>query len=304
MAKKNTHFLSLDSMKPKDIMELIDTAADMKENREVGITEQPLKNRILGLIFEKPSLRTRVSFEVAMAELGGQSIYLAPGDVGLGKREVIRDVAEVLSRLVHGIVIRTFAHEKLFEFAKYSKVPVINALSDFMHPCQILGDLLTIQEKFGTLKGLQVCYIGDGNNVCNSWMEVAPLVKIKLHIACPEGYLPSAEVYKTALKRKGYIKMFRNPMEAAKGCDVLYTDVWASMGQESEAEARRAIFRNYQINSQLLSLAKPTAIAMHCLPAHYGEEITEEVAYGPQSVIFPQAENRMHTQKALLALLL
>jgi ornithine carbamoyltransferase len=264
-----------------------------------------LDRKILALLFEKPSLRTRVSFEVAMRQLGGYTIYLSPAEVGLGKREPVPDVARGLSRYVDCIAARTFSHQTLEVLASYSRVPVINALSDLEHPCQTLADLLTIYEKKNKLEGLTLAYVGDGNNVAHSLLLAASLTGMNFRIASPGGYtvqeriLHLAESY--ALNSGAEIFCTEEPHLAADGADVIYTDVWASMGQEAEAERRHHIFASYQVNSELLSLARENAILMHPLPAHRGEEVDENILDSPQSVVFDQAENRMHLQKALLA---
>jgi len=263
-----------------------------------------LDGRTLALIFEKPSLRTRVSFDVAISQLGGHAIYLSQAEVGLGEREPIADVARVLSRYVDGIVARTFAHHSVALLAKHASIPVINGLSDEEHPCQILSDLLTIHEKKGKLKGLAVAYIGDANNVANSLLLACSLVGIEFRISSPAGYELQEEVITRAQKIGGQITITTDPREAAKDADVLYTDVWTSMGQEAEAEHRRVAFTRYQVNEELLSLAKKDVIFMHPLPAHYGEEIAEGLLESSHSAVFDQAENRLHMQKAILAKLL
>jgi ornithine carbamoyltransferase len=264
-----------------------------------------LSGKTLAIMFEKPSLRTRVSFELAMRQLGGQTIYLSPAEVGLGQRESVSDVARVLSRYIDAIAARTFSHQTLQNLANYSGVPVINALSDWEHPCQALADLLTIYEKKGELKGLTLAFVGDGNNVARSLMLAASLTGMNFRIATPPGYAIEDNVFNlaqsNAIGSGGEILRTGEPRLAVTGADVVYTDVWASMGQEAEAEARRRAFTGYQVNSELLSLAKEDAIFMHDLPAHRGEEATDEVIDGSRSVVFDQAENRLHMQKALLA---
>ncbi|MBM3166161.1 MAG: ornithine carbamoyltransferase, partial [Chloroflexi bacterium] len=259
----------------------------------------------LVLLFEKPSLRTRVSFEVGIRQLGGSCLYLSPEEVGLGKREPVADIARVLSRYVDGIIARTFAHGTLQALARYSTVPVVNALSDLEHPCQALADVLTIREKKGKLKGLALAYIGDGNNVAHSLLLAAALSGLNFRIASPEGYEVSKDVLETAKKftanSGSQIVLTKHPVEAVKDADVVYTDVWTSMGQEAEAERRRKDFAGYQVDSKLLSLAKKDVIFMHPMPAHHGEEVAQGVLDGPHSVAFDQAENRLHLQKALLA---
>ena len=301
MGTKPKHFLSMTDLTPSEVQELLDSAVELKTRGWISL----MKNKTMAILFEKPSLRTRVSFEVAMRQLGGQTIYLSPEEVGLGKRESIPDVARVLSRFVDVIVLRTFAQRNLEVLAEYSSVPVINALSDFEHPCQALADLLTIYEHKGKLKWLTVAYIGDGNNVANSLILACAMTGVNFNIASPEGYTIHNAVLKKAqtyAKTSGAKILFtEDPRVAAKNVDVIYTDTWASMGQEAEAPMRRKVFADYQVNGKLLALAKKNAIIMHCLPAHHGEEVSVGLLDSPQSVVFDQAENRMHAQKALLA---
>ena len=298
---KGKDLLSISDLSSKDIRLLISNAVDMKAAGWLS----SLSGKTLALLFEKPSLRTRVSFEVAMRQLGGQAIYLSPAEVGLGKRESVSDVARVLSRYVDVIAARTFSHQTLEILASYSGVPVINALSDLEHPCQALADLLTIYEKKGGMDGLTLAFIGDGNNVAHSLLLAASLMGMNFRIASPAGYrvqdkiLHLAQEY--AVGSGAEIFCTEEPRLAVSGADVVYTDVWASMGQEAEAQERRRVFANYQVNSKLLSVAKEDAIFMHDLPAHRGEEVAEGLLDSPQSVVFDQAENRMHMQKALLA---
>ncbi len=298
---KGKDLLSIDDLSSEDIRLLISNAVDMKAEGWHSL----LGGKILALMFEKPSLRTRVSFEVAMQQLGGHTIYLSPAEVGLGERESVPDVARVLGRYVDAIAARTFSHNTQEVMASYSAVPVINALSDLEHPCQALADLLTIYEKKGELNGLTLAFVGDGNNVAHSLMLAASLTGMNFRIACPTGY---AVQDRLLLLAQGYamdsgaeILCTEEPRLAVSGADVIYTDVWTSMGQEVEAQQRRQIFANYQVNSELLSLAKEDAILMHPLPAHHGEEVAEGILDSPKSVVFDQAENRMHLQKALLA---
>ncbi len=298
---KGKDLLSISDLSSEDIRLLISDAVDMKA---VGWLSS-LSGKTLALLFEKPSLRTRVSFEVAMRQLGGQTIYLSPAEVGLGKRESVSDVARVLSRYVDAIAVRTFSHQALEILASYSSVPVINALSDLEHPCQALADLFTIYEKKGELDGLTLAFVGDGNNVAHSLLLAASLAGMNFRIASPSSYrvqdriLHLAQEY--AADSGAEVFCTEEPRLAVSGADVVYTDVWTSMGQEAEAEQRRQIFANYQVNSKLLSLAREDAILMHPLPAHYGEEVAEGILDSPVSVVFDQAENRMHVQKALLA---
>jgi len=270
--------------------------------------EKPLRDKIIALLFEKPSLRTRVSFEVAVRELGGEVFYLGPQEVGLGQREAVKDVAQVLDRMVDGLIIRTFAHENLLEVARFASIPVINGLSDLYHPCQVLGDLLTLQEKKGRLQGVKICFLGDGNNVCHSWINAASILGLELTVSTPERYRPSSSIWEEAQergKKSGAQIVYEvDPQKAIEGAEVVYTDVWASMGKEIEEEERKKILQPYQVNSRLLSKASPEFIIMHCMPAKRGEEITDEVMDGPHSVVVDEAENRLHAQKALLALIL
>ncbi len=266
-----------------------------------------LAGKTLALLFEKPSTRTRVSFEVGMFHLGGHTLYLSKDEVQLGVRESISDVARVLSRYVDGTVLRTFAHETIVEFAGCSSVPVINGLSDKFHPCQVLGDIFTIREKLGGRK-VKVAYIGDGNNVCNSWLYGAAKTGMDLSVAAPRGYRPPAEIVEDAMAcardSGAEIEVLTDPVKAVKGADIVYTDVWASMGREDEKEERRKVFSDYRLNSHLLGETGKKSLVMHCLPAYRGEEITDEVMDGPQSIVFDQAENRMHVQKAILVMLM
>ena len=298
---KGKDLLSVSDLGSEDIRLLISNAIDMKAEGWSSL----LSGKVLALMFEKPSLRTRVSFEVAMRQLGGHTIYLSPAEVGLGKRESVSDVAGVLSRYVDAITARTFSHQTLEVLARYSGVPVINALSDLEHPCQALADLLTIYEKRGRLEGVTLAYIGDGNNVAHSLLLAASLAGVNFRIASPDGYRVQERILHLA---QGYaidsgaeIFCTEEPRLAVSGADVVYTDVWASMGQEVEADRRRRIFDGYQVNSELMSLAREDAILMHPLPAHRGEEVAEDILDSPQSVVLDQAENRMHLQKALLA---
>ncbi len=296
--------LSIADLSREEIFSLISEAMEMKLEGWVS----PLERKILALVFEKPSLRTRVSFEVAMRQLGGSAIYLSPAEVGLGKRESVADVARVLSRYVDAIAARTFSHEALHDLASHASVPVVNALSDLEHPCQALADLMTIYEKKGDLNKLSLAYIGDGNNVAHSLLLAASLTGMNFSIASPAGYyvqekiLNMAQVY--AVNSGTRILCTEDTAQAVKDADVVYTDVWTSMGQEAEAEKRRQVFACYQVNEQLLSLARGDAIVMHPLPAHHGEEVTKDVLECSQSVVFDQAENRLHLQKALLARML
>jgi ornithine carbamoyltransferase len=301
--KMKRDLLTLSDLSCGEITGILGKAMALKTGKDSG--RCPLIGRSIGLLFEKVSTRTRVSFEVGIYQLGAQSIYLNHRDIQIGRGETIHDTAKVLSRYLDAIVIRTFSHNMLTEFAMHATIPVINGLSDLHHPCQALADLMTILDHTGRLRGTRVAYIGDGNNVANSLIEASALTGIHLAVACPKGYEPDKEVLKKAgAYRKGGIAVTNDPFEAVSHADVLYTDVWVSMGQEKEAAKKRAKFKKYQLNSALLSRAKKDAIVLHCLPAHRGEEITDEVIDGPQSAVFDQAENRLHTQKALLEFLL
>lgn len=298
-------FLSLTDLSRHEFDSLLMRSLFLKGKWKKGLDYHPLAGKCLGLIFDKPSTRTRVSFEVAMGQLGGNPLYLDPGTTQIKRGETIADSARVLSRYLNGIVVRTFDHAHVQEWAKWSSVPVINGLTDLLHPCQIFCDLLTVVEKRGAYKDLKVAYIGDGNNVANSWVQAASLLGFALVIACPEGYQPDAGILAEASRiRKGCVEVIQDAFKAAENADVVYTDVWASMGQESEMAKRRKAFKGYQVNSALMRKAKREALVMHCLPAHAGEEISAEVLEGPQSVVFDQAENRMHGQKAILEWLL
>lgn len=296
--------ISIADLSPQDVQRVVDTALQTKNGRSLSI----LGGKALALLFEKPSLRTRVSFDVAMQQLGGHTLYLSPAEVGLGEREPVADVARVLSRYVDAIAARTFKHETVEELARWADVPVINALSDGEHPCQALADLLTIYEKKGRWRGLVLSFVGDGNNVARSLMLGATLVGMDFRIAAPRGHrISTALVDKAeslAAASGAAVVCVESPQEAVRGADVVYTDVWTSMGQEEERAERRRSFDGYQVNAELLALASPDAIVMHDLPAHRGEEIADEVIEGPQSVVFDQAENRLHAQKAVLALIL
>jgi ornithine carbamoyltransferase len=302
------HFLAIADLSTAEFNSVLATAKKLKvEWRKTG-NKPILKNKTLGMVFQKPSLRTRVSFDMAMLHLGGQALYLSPNEIGLGQRESIADVARVLSRYVDGIMARVFAHAHVTELAQYSSVPVINGLSDHEHPCQAMADVLTIIEHKGKLKGLRVVFLGDGNNVARSLMYACMLGGAQFICSSPKGYaIDDASVAKAcelARKSGGTVELVEDPQTAAKDADVLYTDVWTSMGQESEVAERGRIFPPYQINSSLIAQAKKKCIVMHCLPAHRGGEITDDVMDGPHSVVFDQAENRMHAQKAIVALLM
>lgn len=295
--------ISLTDVSPQEIGKMFQTTDRLKRSKT-----NPLKGRSLALVFQKPSMRTRVSFEVGMFQLGGQAIYLGPEDVQLGVRELVGDIAQVLSRYVDGIVARTFAHEDVERLARQATVPVINGLSDLEHPCQVLSDLYTIQKRVGRLKGVQVAYIGDGNNVLHSLLYGASLVGAHLSVATPPGYEPKdscvREAERLSKKSGGRIALSHDPKEVVREADIVYTDVWTSMGQEKEREKRIRDFQGFQVNEQLLALAKSSVKVMHCLPAHRGEEISNGVLDGKESIVLDQAENRLHVQKAILVLLL
>jgi ornithine carbamoyltransferase len=285
---------------PQELHSLVRRGIELKDLRERGILFEPLKNRVLGMIFEKASTRTRLSFEAGMIQLGGQAIFLSPRDTQLGRGEPIGDSAIVMSRMLDAVMIRTFSHSTLTEFAANSRVPVINGLSDDLHPCQLLADMQTFQEQRGSIAGKTVAWVGDGNNMCNTYIEAAIQFDFQLRVACPEGYEPKAELLALAGDR---VSVTRDPREAVAGAHLVSTDVWASMGQEDEAEARLATFRPYQVDRALLDAAAPDVIFLHCLPAHRGEEISEDLLDDCRSLAWDQAENRLHVQKALLEFL-
>jgi len=302
---KGRDFLGLVDCSAEEIRYLIDFAIELKRKLKAGEVYQPLKGKSLGMIFEKSSTRTRVSFEVGMYQLGGQALFLSRNDIQMGRGETIRDTAMTMSRYLDGIIIRTFGHRNVVELARSATVPVINALSDQSHPCQALADYQTVLEKKGRLEGLKVAYIGDGNNMLHSLMIGASKLGMHFASASPEGYEPDAEQVKLARdfagEHGGRVDIVRDPREAVEGADVIYTDVWASMGFEEEQKDRERAFQNYQVNEQLVQFAKKDYLFMHCLPAHRGEEVTEGVIDGPNSVIFDEAENRLHAQKAIMA---
>ncbi|MCX5799785.1 MAG: ornithine carbamoyltransferase [Candidatus Eisenbacteria bacterium] len=298
-------FLSIRDFTRSEIQQLFALSAKKKRELKEGKTSIDLAGRILALLFHKPSLRTRVSFEAGMHMLGGTTIYLTDQEIGVGHRESIGDVAKVLSRYVDGIMIRTFDHSLVVDLAREASIPVINGLTDLLHPCQVLADLFTAFEKGKDLDSMCVAFLGDGNNVCNSWLNASTRFHFSLRVCVPKGYEPSAEIMKVAQSEaRGKIELLRNPVEAARGADVIYTDVWASMGQEKEAAKKKRDFSGFTVNDKVVSAAKPDCLVMHCLPAHRGEEITDEVIDGPRSVVFDEAENRLHVQKAILLKLL
>lgn len=298
MAERN--FLTFEDLTKAQVDTLLALAQNMKAGH---YKEKPLAGKTLGMIFAKSSTRTRVSFEVGTYQLGGHALFLSARDIQLGRGEPIKDMARVLSRMVDGIMIRTFGHADVVELAEWASVPVINALTDLHHPCQILADLQTMVQHVGGYEGKRVAWIGDGNNMANSWLDAAALLGFELRLACPEGYEPDHDVFERASKATK-VMITEEPDEAVEGADVVNTDVWASMGQEEEAEKRKQAFKGYCVDAALMKLAKPSAIFLHCLPAHRGEEVTAEVIEGKQSQVFDEAENRLHAQKALLVQLM
>ena len=293
------HLLKLGDLSEKEIVEILNLADQLKYEKKNGIKHHLLKGKTLGLIFEKSSTRTRVSFEVGMYDLGGNALFLSSRDLQIGRGEPVQDTARVLSRYLDGIMIRTYAQSEVEDLAKYGSIPIINGLTDYCHPCQVLADLMTIREHKGVLAGKKICYIGDGNNMTNSIIVGCIKMGMEVSVACPAGYEPDADIMAWA-KETGKFTCTEDIYEAAKDADVLYTDVWASMGQEAEAEERKKIFKNYQINASVMEVAKSDAMVMHCLPAHRGEEITEDVLEAHADEIFDEAENRLHAQKAVL----
>jgi ornithine carbamoyltransferase len=296
---KPRHFISLLDISSEEFRLLIDRAIRLKKNRDHDY--QPLKGQVLGMVFEKSSTRTRVSFETGMAHFGGHSVFLSPRDTQLGRGEPIEDSAKVISRMVDCVMLRTHSHDTVTKFAANSQVPVINGLTDREHPCQLLADMQTYFEHRGDIAGKTVAWIGDGNNMCHSYIHAAMRLGFNLHIASPEGYLPNQEI---ADQAGSYVRFFNHAIEAAQHADLIVTDVWASMGQEEEQKQRAIAFKRYQVNAEIMKAAKDDALFMHCLPAHRGEEVSADVIDGTQSVVFDEAENRLHAQKALLELLL
>ena len=295
------HFLSLLDLSSEELIQLLKRAIELKSMHQAGVIYEPLKNKVMAMIFEKSSTRTRVSFEAGMVQLGGHAMFLSPKDTQLGRGEPIEDTARVLSSMVDIIMVRTFEHEKLEKLAEFSSVPVINGLTDWVHPCQLLADMQTWMEHKGDIAGRTATYVGDGNNMCHSYINAAIQLDFKLNIACPEGYDPDAELVKSAGDQ---ITIFRDPKEACEGSDLVVTDVWASMGQEEEQKIREKAFAYFQVNQELMSLTNENALFMHCLPAHRGEEVSADVIDGKQSVVWDEAENRLHAQKALVEFLL
>jgi ornithine carbamoyltransferase len=295
------HFLTLLDLEPAELDWVIDRAIELKKMQHAGEIYEPLKNQVLGMIFEKSSTRTRISFEAGMTQFGGSAIFLSSRDTQLGRGEPIEDSARVMSRMVDAIMIRTFDHDIVEKFAAYSKVPVINALTDDFHPCQLLADMQTFKEHRGSIKGKTVTWVGDGNNMCHSYINAARQFDFKLNIACPEGFDPHQRLLDDNVDR---VKIIRDPKEAVINSDLIVTDVWASMGQEEEQKARMVKFADYQVNKELMDLANADALFMHCLPAHRGEEVSAEVMDNLESVVWDEAENRLHAQKALLEFLM
>jgi ornithine carbamoyltransferase len=301
---KGRNFTKVADWSGVELLAVLDLADDLKARQRRGEEHRLLPGCALGMIFQKPSTRTRVSFEVGIAQLGGHGLYLAASDLQLGRGETLRDTATVLSRYLDGLMIRTFAQEDVEELARHATIPVINGLTDSSHPCQALADVMTIRERFGRLEGVRIAYLGDGNNVCASLMVAAAKLGMSFVAATAEGYEPDPKAVEIAREAGGEPEHTYDPKEAARGADVLYTDVWTSMGQEEERERRLRDLAGFGIDEQLVRLAGDGAIVLHCLPAHYGEEITEDVLYGPQSAVWDQAENRLHAQKALMALVI
>ncbi|MFK4130908.1 ornithine carbamoyltransferase [Pseudomonas luteola] len=295
------HFLSFMDCTPDELLQLIRRGIELKELRSRGVSHEPLKNRVLGMIFEKASTRTRLSFEAGMIQLGGQAIFLSPRDTQLGRGEPVDDCARVMSRMLDGVMIRTYAHSTLTTFAANSNVPVINGLSDDLHPCQLLADMQTFFEHRGSIQGKVVAWIGDGNNMCNSYIEAAEQLDFTLRVACPEGFEPNARFVERAGDR---IQIVRDPTEAVEGAHLVSTDVWTSMGQEEESKIRLETFKAYQVSRELLDKASRDVVFMHCLPAHRGEEISHDLLEDPRSVVWNEAENRLHAQKALMEFLI
>ncbi len=300
----NKDLLTLAALEARDMDMLFERALAMKDRQKKGIADKLMTGRSLGLVFDKHSTRTRLSFEVAAIQLGGVSIFISSRDTQMARNEPVKDTARVLSRYLDVVAIRTYSQAYLEEFAEAADIPVINALTDLYHPCQVLSDLLTVIEKKGGYKGLRIAWVGDGNNMAHSWINAAAALDFTLTLACPPGYHPDDAVLSAARSRGGKVEVTEDPHEAARNADVVNTDVWASMGQEGEQETRRAVFQPYQVNSGLMAEAAADAIVMHCLPAHRGEEITEDVLEGPRSVVWDQTENKLHMHKAILGVLL
>ncbi|MEG8945690.1 ornithine carbamoyltransferase [Rosettibacter firmus] len=305
---KGKDLISIADLSLEEIYEIFDVAKSLKRKLYTGEEHHYLKGKTLGMIFSKPSTRTRISFETGIYQLGGYGMYFNQNDLQLGKSENIHDTAKVLSRYLDGIMIRTFSHQDVIDLAKYATIPVINGLTDLLHPCQVLSDLFTILEKRNKLQGLKLAYIGDGNNVAHSLLHGCSKVGMDIVVASPKGYEPKKEIVDNAIEIAKYmgskVEIINDPFEAVKNADVVYTDVWASMGQEKEAEERRKVFKNYQVNLELIKHAKDDYLFMHCLPAHRGEEVIDEIIDSPNSIVFDEAENRLHVQKAIMVLIM
>jgi len=297
----NKHFLHVDDYDLDKLNQILDKAKWIKKTFKEGKEYSPFKNKTMSTIFAKPSARTRISFETGFYKLGGHALYLGPNDIGIGKRESVADIARVLSRFNDIIMARLFDHDHVIQLAENASVPVINGLTDYNHPCQIIADIFTVSEKFESLEGLTIAYVGDGNNIVHSWLELASIIPINFNIVCPEGFLPNMDlVQKTQEKNISSVKIVHDPHEGVMGADVIYTDVWASMGQKEEADKRRKIFQPFQVNDDLINSTGRNTLFMHCLPAERGVEVTDSVCDNPNSIIFDQAENRMHAQNAIM----
>lgn len=305
---KGRDFISLDDWSSDELAQILETATTLKARLKMGMVDHPLRGKTLGMYFAKASTRTRISFEVGIHQLGGYGLFLSGADLQLRRGETIADTARVFSRYLDGVMIRTFAHNDVVEMAEHADIPIINGLTDAEHPCQVMADLMTIQEKKGRLKGLKLTYVGDGNNMAHSLMDGGAKFGMNIVIASPDGYRPDSAIFErtkaSALMQGGSIELTRDPIAGVAGADVVYTDVWASMGQEADATNRLQRFQGFQVNRELMSFADSDAIFMHCLPAHRGEEVSADVIDGPQSVVFDQAENRLHAQKGIMALIM
>ena len=299
------NFISIYDLSADEIHETLDLAVEIKAKLKAGENYKPLEGKTLSMIFAKPSARTRISFETGIKKLGGYALYLSPNDISIGKREAVKDIARVISRYNDGIMARLFSHDHMLELAEYASIPVINGLTDYNHPCQIMGDILTVKEHRGDLSDLKVAFIGDGDNVANSWVNLASKIPMHFVLAGPEGFGPDSETWSRAEEAGlSSLEITHDPVDAVRDADVVYTDVWESMGQESESADRAEKFQPFQLNSELMSNAKPSTLVMHCLPAHRGDEITDDVMDGPNSIVFDQAENRMHAQNAIMVQLM
>lgn len=307
-ALKGRDFISIHDFTGEEIELILETGAQLKKENKSGISHHHLEGKTLGMIFQKASTRTRVAFEVGMYQLGGHALFLSPRDIQLGRGESVQDTAQVLARMLDGIMIRTFDHEEVMELAKWADIPIINGLTDLLHPTQIIGDMMTIKEHKGILRGLKCVFVGDGNNVSHSLLFGGAKVGMDVVVACPTGFEPDTDILsmarQDAQQTGAKLSVMTDPQEAVRDADIIYTDVWASMGQEEQAEEKEAQFLRYQVNQQLMNLAKKDAIVLHCLPAKRGKEITDEIMDGPQSVVFDEAENRLHAHKAIMALVM